>query len=378
LIKIKKKKILKLKKKKLDFYNFYNLESFFIKKNIKYDNYFLKNKNNFTHNYNNYLLKFKKFFFILNKQANFVFFKKIFCKLNRKKLKKFFFYKSYFFLFYINNFNSIILNNSYNFKLYFLKRYANIYNFKFFSFFKSFNFINFYKIKKRKNFKRKKKRFFIRTKFFKLKKKYKYKTRYLYFNKLNIKKNKLLLDRSFYKFLLINLINSFKLNFSFFNFSSINKYNFYIFFSLKNQKKYINKFVKKNLFFFDFLKKINNNKNLIYNNQYPIYNSNKVLLKSFKKVFKSFFNKKFNNYLYFYIIPLFEYFFKKNVFFKFINSNIFKKPKSKKKFFIKKLIKIYKKNKFSVISRSITFNLYEIIEVILYSFFYKDVFILSN
>ncbi len=58
-----------------------------------------------------------------------------------------------------------------------------------------------------------------------------------------------------------------------------------------------------------------------------------------------------------------------------INSNIFKKPKNlKKNFFIKKLIKIYKKNKFSVLSRSMHHNLYEIIEVILYSFYYKDIF----
>ena len=91
-----------------------------------------------------------------------------------------------------------------------------------------------------------------------------------------------------------------------------------------------------------------------------------------------FFNKKFNNYLYYYLVPLFEYIFNKNIFINFINSSIFKKPKLKKKFFVRKLIKIYKKNRFSVLSRSITFNLYEIIEIILYSFYYKDVFLLSN
>lgn len=377
LIKIKKKKILKIKKINLFSHNKIDIENIFIKKKIKTTIYLFKHS--FIYDYNSYLLRFKKFYFFFKKSENFNFLKKVFCKLNQKKIKKFFLKKNYFVTFFLNYFcKNLIKKNFYKNNLYFLQKYVSTDYLSVFSINNSYNFINFLKIKKRKNFKRKKKFFFFKTKFFKLKKKYKYKIRYLYFNKLNIKKNKPLLDRSVYKLLLVSLINSFKLNFSFFNFNNLGKYSFYIFFFLKNQKRHLKKFFKKNLFFFDLLKKINNNKNLIYNNQYPIYNSNKVLLKSFKKIFKSFFNKKFNNYLYFYVIPLFEYFFNKNVFIKSINSNIFKKKKSKKKFFIKKLIKIYKKNKFSVISRSITFNLYEIIEVILYSFYYKDIFILNN
>lgn len=376
LIKIKKKKFLKLKKKNLNIFNKINLEKIILKKNI--DKHIYMFKHNYICNYKIYFIRFKKFYFFFKKLDNSNFLKRIFFKSTKKKSKIFFFKKINFLKFFYKFFYKFFFFNYYKNNLYFLQKHIKTDFFSIFYFHNSYNFLNFFKIKKRKKFRRKKRFFFFRTKFYKLKKKYKYKTRFLYFNKLNIKKNKPLLDRSIYKLLLVNLINSFKLNFSFFNFNSLSKYNFYIFFFLKNQKKHINKFFKKNLFFFDFLKKINNNKNLIYNNQYPIYNSNKILLKSFKKIFKSFFSRKFNNYLYYYIIPIFEYFFNKNVFIKPINSNIFKKPKSKKKFFIKKLIKIYKKNKFSVISRSITFNLYEIIEVILYSFYYKDIFILNN
>lgn len=378
LIKIKKIKKLKLKKKSNFFFNHYNLENLHLKIKI-YNFFFNPNQLNFyyTHKKNNFFIKFFKYFYLLKKNGNLNFLKKI---LFKGKTTKFVFnnnniYTNFFCFF---NYKIDLLIFFFNINVFSINIFFNINAFFFFNVFKNLNKIRALKSNNKKKLRRKKRFFFKRTKFFKLKKKYRYKLRYLYFNKLNIKKNKSLLDRNMYKLIMFNIINNFKINFSFFNFYSLNKYNFYLFIILKNQKKYFKNFFRKKLFFFDFLKKKNNNLNLIYNNQYPIYNSNKILLKNFRKIFKSVFNKKFNNYLYYYLVPLFEYIFNKNIFINFINSSIFKKPKLKKKFFVRKLIKIYKKNRFSVLSRSITFNLYEIIEIILYSFYYKDVFLLSN
>ena len=382
LIKSEKSKKLKLNQKKKFSQFFYNLEFFSIKKKINF-NLFLSNNYNYNFyknlkNINNFYFRFLKSLFFFKKPGSLIFFKKTLFKVSLKT-KIFSFDKTVFSNFFLKQtkFFKDFKKFCFKKKLFFINFLIDYLFFNFFLIFSNFNMIRSAKIKSKKKLRRKKNFFYKRTKFFKLKKKYKYKTRYVFFNKLNIKKNKSLLHRKLYKLILVNLINNFRMNFSFFNFNSLNRHSFYLYFFLRNQKKYFNTFFKKNLFFFDFLKK-KNNVNSIYNNQYPVYNSNKILLKSFKKVFKSHFNKKFNNYLYFYIIPLFEYFFNKNVFIKSINSNIFKKPKLKKKFLVRKLLKIYKKNKFSILSRSITFNLYEIIEVILYAFYYKDIFILSN
>jgi hypothetical protein len=386
LVKIKKLKKIKIKKKNLKNLNFYFFESFFLKK---------KFKNNLIARNSFYSLNLKKFNKI-NLFYNFYKFLFYFKNNNLSFLKKTFFLKSFK---NVKNFNKNIykhkhdnkslltiykniflftIYNSYNHLIYNVHMYYNI-TFIQFKFIYSLNTINkLLKVKKNKRFKRIKRKFTMKSNFLKSKKKYRYKYRYVFYNKLNARRNNLLFKKTVYKFILINLYNSFKLKSSFFNFNNLNKYNYYFYYFLKNQKSNIRSFFKKNLFFFDFIRKKNNNINAIYNNQYPVYNSNKLILKSFKKIFKSHFNKKLNNNLYFYIIPVFEFIFNKNVLIKSNNSNIFKNLKIKKKFFKKKLLKIYKKNKFSVLSRSVNYNLYEVIEIILYSFYYKDIYFLLN
>lgn len=381
LAKINSSKKIKKKLINLDFYYFYFIENncvsfllnyqYFSKKEFFFLTFFpIKNYLNF----NVFFLRLLRRKYTFKYVENLSFLKRVGFKT------KIIFFKKFIKINFINvNFKNYNLYLKNSIKI-FLNLIFCFYNLNLSKFFINlFIFKNKYlNIKKRKVFRRKKRFFLFKTKFFKKKKKYRYKTRYIFFNKLNIKKNVILLKKFFFKLVIVNLINNFRINFSFFYFNALNKYSFFLYFFLKNQKTHMNYFFKKNLFFFNLLKKKNNNLNVLYNNQFPIYTSNKILLKSFRKIFKSFFNKKSNNYLYYYIIPFFEFFLNKNVFIKTTNSNIFKKIKFKKKLILKKLIKIHRKNKLSVLSRSITFNLYEFIEIIIYSFYYKDASLLSN
>lgn len=164
------------------------------------------------------------------------------------------------------------------------------------------------------------------------------------------------------------------------NHNSFLTYAFNPLFNYKNI--FLLKKIKKKIFFFKFLKltkKLTKNiNNYVYNNYYPIYNSSYFLVKKFKKIFKSLFFKKYFNSFQFYIISYFEFIFNKNIFIKPVNNSIYKRIFYKKKLKLKRIYKIYYKNKFSVLSRNNKFNLFEILEIILYSFYHKDVYILKN
>lgn len=224
---------------------------------------------------------------------------------------------------------------------------------------------------------------FVKNKFFKIKRKYRYNMRSLFYKKHNIKKysvnkyNPILL-KEFYKILFQNLLIKFRLKSSIFMLNSFSKYNIYNFSNLYNDKHSLMKFVKKNYRFFKFVKNDTTNSLTVYNNHTPIYILNKNYVKKFRKIFKSYFSKNFKNNMYYYVIPLFEYFFKKNIFIKSFNLNIYKKRKKKKRFFYKKLIKIFKRNKALVISRSINFNIFQLCEIVLYSFYRKDAYLILN
>ena len=207
--------------------------------------------------------------------------------------------------------------------------------------------------------------------------------RTLFYKKHNIKKysvnkhNPILL-KEFYKILFQNLLINFKLKPSIFMFNSFFKHNIYSFSKLYNDKNSLIKLVNKNYRFFKLLKNDTTNSLTVYNNHTPVYILNKPFVKKFRKIFKSYFSKKYHNHMYYYIIPMFEYFLKKKIFIKSINLNVYKKKKQKKRFFYKKLIKIFKRNKSLVLSRSINFNIFELCEIVLYSFYRKDVYLILN
>jgi hypothetical protein len=211
-----------------------------------------------------------------------------------------------------------------------------------------------------------------------MKKKYRYKKRAIFYKKLNLKRNRILLKHSFYKSLFKNLIKNLNKYNNFFIVSTLSKYNFYFFLNLKKNRNALKQFFKKNFIFFDFLKKKLNNLHAVYNNHTPVYSSSKSVIKKFRKIYKSHLGKKFIRALYYYVIPFLENFLDKKVLIKSINVNIFKKPKYKKIFLFKKLLKILKKNKSLVLSRSVNFNLPELLQIILYSFFKKDLYLLMN
>ena len=81
---------------------------------------------------------------------------------------------------------------------------------------------------------------------------------------------------------------------------------------------------------------------------------------------------------YYYIIFFFEIFLKKKFLIKSVTNRFFKKILKKRKLKFYRLKKIFYKNKRLSISRVSKFNLIEILEIIFYSFFYKDVYILKN
>ena len=118
--------------------------------------------------------------------------------------------------------------------------------------------------------------------------------------------------------------------------------------------------------------------NLSYNNYFPVYNSHRLLKKKFRKIFKSILFRKYFNSMQFYVISYFESFLKKKFFIKSITNKFFKKILKTKKIKYSYIYKIYYKNKKSVSSRVSKFNLFEILEIIFYSLFYKDVYILKN
>jgi hypothetical protein len=68
----------------------------------------------------------------------------------------------------------------------------------------------------------------------------------------------------------------------------------------------------------------------------------------------------------------------KKIFVKSVNYNLYKKKKYKKKLKFRRIYKIFLKNKYSVLSKKNRFNLIEILEIILYSFYYKDLYLLKN
>ena len=412
-------KSFKFKKKKIRKENFNNLNLIFyynyiskinnvkkinLKKTFKY-----KIKNNFLEN--NTIKTSKSFYkknilfifsMIKNKNKKIFYYKKViknlklnfnmkFFKLNyfkfKFKLKKI---KKYRFIKILRKINFIFLKNFYKTYGLFYNFFFNIYyNIILSKFFKKLNTYYFYKNiklitkKKRKIIKRKKRWFSVKNKFFKIKKKYRYNVRTLFYKKHNIKKysvnkyNPLLL-KEFYKILFQSLLFNFKLTPSIFMFNSFSKYNIYNFSKLYNSKNMLIKFLKKNYRFFNTFKNDSINSLTIYNNHTPIYILKNTFIKKFRKIFKSYFSKKFSNHIYYYIIPMFEYFSKKKVFIKSFNLNIYKKKKYKKFFLYKRLLKIFKRNKAFVISRSIHFNIYELCEIILYSFYRKDAYLILN
>ena len=367
----------------------------------KLSNQFLEKNNLKNHNIN-YLFNNKFFYYCKSFQRKKITFKKS-LSLNLYINIKYFKFKYFKFKFKLKklnkykliklNYNFYLLN--YNFYLNkiiygFFNKYFNIITYLIlFNFFKKHkNYVFFKKIKtilkkKRKTLKRKKIWFFIKNKFFKTKKKYRYNIRSLYYKKHNIKKynvnkyNPILL-KEFYKILFQNLLFNFKLKPSVFMLDSFFKYNIYNFSKLYNDKHSLVKFISKKNLFFKFFKNDNTTILSTYNNHTPVYILNKNFIKKFRKIFKSYFSKKFSNHMYYYVIPMFEYFFKKNIYIKSFNLNIYKKNKNKKKVFYKKLIKIFKRNKALVISRSINFNIFELCEIVLYSFYRKDSYLILN
>lgn len=161
-------------------------------------------------------------------------------------------------------------------------------------------------------------------------------------------------------------------------FTNIARLNIYYYLKLNNDKKSLVYFIKKKYRFFNFIKRNLINYISIYNNHTPIYILEKNFIKKFKKIFKLFLGKKYKNQLYYYVIPAFEFFFKKKALIKSHNLNIYKKGKNSKKYLYVKLLKIFKKNKSLVISRSITFNIFELCEIVIYTFYRKDAYLLLN
>lgn len=410
-------KSFKIKKKKLRKENFYNLNLIYYynyiskinnskkinTKNIyknKFDFLFLENNfikmvdkqcvNTFLYKFNLdktiFLKKISKknIFKNLNFKKNMKYVKLSFFKF-KFKLKK---YNKYKHIKKFKNYFVISINCFWNY--FFIKKnnfiFLNILlvflikKLKHFLFFKKLKFLT---KKRNKKIKKKKRWFFFKSKFFKKKKKYRYHVRYLFFKKHNIRKYRVnkynpILLKQLYKIIFQKLLINFKLKPSIFMFNSFSKYNIYKFSKLYSSKHFLIKFINKNYKFFKLFKKNNFNYLNVYNNHTPVYTLNKNFIKKFRKIFKSYFSKKYNNHMHYYIIPMFEYIFKKKAFIKTFNLNIYKKSKFKKKFLYKKLLKIFKRNKILVLSRSINFNIFELCEIVLYSFYRKDVYLILN
>jgi len=412
-------KSFKIKKKKLRKENYYNMNLIF------YYNYITKINNIKKISHKKYLTKqlsnifleknliksvkpvktvFSenkfKLIFLLNKKKIYIrnFWKSLKLNFNMKYLKLRFFkfkfklkkFNKYKHILKVRNTVYFYLNNMFyiygkffniftyiNFFIFLKNVFKKVY---FFYFFKKIKFIT---KKKRKIFKRKKRWLLIKNKFFKKKKKYRYNVRSLFYKKYNIKKysvnkhNPILL-KEFYKILFQNLIKNFKFKPSIFMYNSFFKHNIYNFSRLYNDKHSLVKFLNKNYRFFKLIKNDTTNSLTVYNNHTPIYSLNKNFIKKFRKIFKSYFSKKFNTHMYYYVIPMFEHFFKKKVLIKSFNLNIYKKGKHRKKNLYKKLIKIFKRNKALVLSRSINFDIFELCEIVLYSFYRKDAYLILN
>ena len=119
--------------------------------------------------------------------------------------------------------------------------------------------------------------------------------------------------------------------------------------------------------------------NSCFNNYFPIYNSRQRLTKKFRKVFKSSFSKRYTKGISYYVIPIFEKFLNKKFFIKSVNNNYYNRiVLKKKKIRFRRIYKIYIKNKRSVLSRTNRFNLLEMLEIIFYSIYHKDLYILKN
>ena len=190
-----------------------------------------------------------------------------------------------------------------------------------------------------------------------------------FFKKIDTTLYNNLVNTNFYKIFFYKLIRTLKFNSQIYTFSNFNKYNLYL--SLNNDLSEVISFFKQNIF-------VINNRSWLYNNYTPIYLLSKKISKKFQKKFKPYFNKKFNNYIYYYVIPFFENFLNKKIFIKNININVFNKNKYKKILFLKNMKEIFFKNKILIISKSVNFNLTELIEIVLYSFFRKDVILLMS
>ena len=118
---------------------------------------------------------------------------------------------------------------------------------------------------------------------------------------------------------------------------------------------------------------LSRNKNLkYYNNYYPIFYSHKNSYKLFMSKFKSSLNIDFAIFMNFYIVSFLENFFKKRIFLK-ISNNFFNKPPRFNS--LKRLHNDYKNLKFSYMKQ---FSLKDFFEIIWYSFFLKDLSLLSE
>jgi hypothetical protein len=302
----------------------------------------------------------------LNLNKNKKRFKNIFLKntLN-KKINKNLFIKKYFIK--IRFFKRFLIQNIKWYNLYFFYTSTFLVKDNFFTRKEKF-------LKKIKKYRWKKKRFFIKNKLFRKKKQTRWKRRRYIFKKINSQKQTTVFKKEVYKIFIYNLLNFSKFNPNFF----INVASFYWNPAFLKKKNFMKKRFRKKLVLFNFLRLKNIKPIFLYNNYFPIYNSNRFLIKRFKKIFKSFFLKKYFNSLQYYVIAFFERFLSKKFFIKSVNYNFFKKKKYKKRLKFYRIYKIFIKNKHSVLSKKNRFNLIEILEIILFSFYSKDLFLLKN
>lgn len=390
---LKFKKILKKKFVKTSFNPFFKKKHFYTDlfklKNLSINKHSLIN----TSYLNSEFFLLKRFHFKF-KKLNFRKFKfntlfKNFIKLKKinlfyKRKSKFFFKKRF------NRFHhvrSLIFNKTLQKKLYkTLKDFPNffkyyyIYNLtnSFFChklFFVNFcykhSFLNKNSIKLRLKLRKSKKKRIKKIKTIAYKSNYMINLRRSNFVKLNYKK-------SLYQSFLSKFLFFFKFSHNIYFNSSVTinsvysriKYNFFL------------KKIKKKLFFLNLIKLNRTFDNEVinpqYNNYSPIYNLPKIFIRKFKKLFKKKHYKKYKKYLQYYLISSLELLFKKKFFFKRLNSNFFKNPKFSKQFKIRKLKKIFWRIKKLSISRRNKFNLREILEIIFYSFYFKDISLLKS
>lgn len=186
------------------------------------------------------------------------------------------------------------------------------------------------------------------------------------FKKIFSLKNKNIYKYEFYKILLYNLIkfSKFSNNLIFNNFLSFYDPNFFLKIKFKKKLKFINLFNFNNNF------TILNNR--LFNNYFPVYNSSKIIKKKFKNIFKSIRYKFFVKSIHYYVISMFEILLNRKFFLRAVNNNFFKLKRFKSYFRYKQLYKIFLKNKKLSYYRKINFNLMELIEVLFYSFYHKD------